>query len=58
MSSIIIFEKTYHGFEDSVDLDRDISELFWEENRVPAEFQGNLKVLVWYEPAEEEQCTR
>lgn len=43
-----IFNKTYHGFEDVVDLERDISEM-WYDSGLPGEFQGKVKVTVEYE---------
>ncbi len=43
------FEKTYHGFEDIYDLERDISEMwFYELKDVPGEFTGKLKVTIEY----------
>lgn len=49
-----IFEKTYHGFEDCVDVYRDVSEAFdgdfndiWK--KIPGEFQGKVKVTIEYE---------
>jgi len=46
-----IFEKTYHGFEEIYDLERDISELFCYGDRVqtPAEFMGKIHVMIGYE---------
>jgi len=45
---LILLDKTYHGFEDIYDLDRDIHEMFIDQN-IPSEFQGTIKVLVTYE---------
>ena len=53
MSSKIIFEKTYDSFESICDLERDISEMWWDTD-IPGEFQGKLKALIWYEPTPEE----
>lgn len=52
---IEIFNKTYEGFEDIFDLDRDISEMWNPEMNplvkdIPAEFQGSVKVRVQYVP--------
>lgn len=56
----VIFEKTYYGFEDIYDMDRDLSEM-WDERfnekvkDIPGEFQGNVKVTVEYEEVLEEE---
>ena len=55
MKLIQIFKKTYEGFEDIVDLERDISEM-WDETinpvvkDIPAEFQGSVQVRILYVP--------
>lgn len=43
---------TYYGFESTYDLERDMSELFYNAEfcDVPAEFQGTLRVTVEYIP--------
>ena len=56
MSRKILFEKTYGGFEDVVDMERDIYEMWYDADIVP-EFQGKVKVCIWYEPTKEEQET-
>lgn len=40
----------YHGFESTYDLERDMSELFYnkEFKDIPGEFQGTLRVTVEY----------
>jgi len=51
----IVASKTYHGFEDAADLERDISEV-WEEMGMPGEFQGDLEVRLIYRPAMVTTC--
>lgn len=51
---VILLKKTYHGFEDAVDLDRDVSEIFMGRNDIPGEFQGTLTVTITYTPPEDE----
>ena len=53
-----IFDGTYEGFESLADIDRDISEM-WDTSSVgiPGEFQGKVRVQVWYEPTIEERET-
>jgi len=54
--AVILFEKDYHGFEDMFDLDRDMSEIlsFGNENKIPSEFTGIVRVLVEYFPSDED----
>jgi hypothetical protein len=44
----VIFKKTYHGFEDAADLDRDVSECLGPSG-LPGDFPGRLKVVIIYE---------
>jgi hypothetical protein len=58
MKNKIIFKRDYHGFEDVVDLERDISECFDsrfnpEAKDIPNEFTGTVKVTIEYVPSEE-----
>ena len=50
--AFMIFDKTYHGFEAIVDLDRDISEIFdyGPAKDIPAEFLGSIRVRAVYAP--------
>lgn len=41
----IIFERIYSGFEDSADLERDVSEALEE---IPSEFEETIKVTIKY----------
>ena len=41
----VIFERIYSGFEDSADLERDISEALEE---IPSEFEESIKVTIKY----------
>lgn len=57
---ITILDKQYHGFEDAVDIDRDVSEMFdsWvnpNAAKIPGEFQGTIRVLITYEPSPEDE---
>jgi len=50
----IIFEKEYHGFEDSADIVQDVQEMLDprfnpEMESIPPEFQGTIKIVVTYE---------
>lgn len=45
----IVFHKVYDGFEDAVDLERDVSEM-WDDSDLPGEWQGKLVVYITYEP--------
>jgi len=50
--AVIIFKKSYHGFEDAVDIDRDISEM-WDGTKelgIPGDFEGTVTVTVTYTP--------
>jgi hypothetical protein len=54
----VIFQKDYHGFEDAVDIERDVSECFDARfnpamEGIPGEFQGTIRVTVEYIPEEE-----
>lgn len=56
---ITVFDKEYHGFEDAVDVFRDVSEAF--DGRfnpsmkgIPGEFQGTMRVTITYEPSEDD----
>jgi hypothetical protein len=44
----IVFKKTYYGFEDAADLDRDVSECLGLSG-LPGDFLGRLKVTITYE---------
>lgn len=46
----IIFERTYSGFEDSADLERDVSEALEE---IPSEFEETIQVTIKYVENEE-----
>ena len=46
---IMIFDKTYEGFESIADLERDISEM-WDDTNIPGEFQGSVRVRAIYAP--------
>lgn len=52
---IEIFKKIYEGFEDIVDLERDISEM-WNDKinplvkDIPSEFKGSVQVRITYVP--------
>jgi hypothetical protein len=48
----VLLEKTYHGFEDAGDIERDVSEMWWKHDEIPAEFQGTVKVTITYEEKE------
>lgn len=52
-----LLDKEYHGFEDAVDIERDISEMFHSPaaDNIPGEYQGTIRVVVTYTPAEEDQ---
>lgn len=55
MTDRVVFEKTYHGYEDAADLERDISEMWYDKEAfkdIPGDFQGKLKVVVTYVPEE------
>ncbi len=47
-----LWEKNYHGFESISDLERDVYEAL---DDVSGEFQGTIKVVITYEPAETEK---
>lgn len=52
-----IFSKEYHGFEDCVDIYRDISEMFDprlnpDSEGLCPEFQGTIKIEVTYQERE------
>ncbi len=55
MSSVVVLQKTYHGFEDAVDIERDISEM-WSDSEIPSEFQGEVQVLVIYKLTDQEDA--
>lgn len=50
-----IFEREYYGFEDAYDISRDIYEMFStpEGKKIPAEWQGTIKITVTYEESDE-----
>lgn len=51
----VIFHKEYFGFEDLADLERDISEM-WDDNEdIPGEFEGTVKVTIEYIDDNEEE---
>lgn len=59
MSNRVIWQKSYNGFEDAVDLGRDIYECLDGDfndkaKNISGEFQGVLKVTVEYFPADDE----
>lgn len=50
----VLFERTYYGFEDAGDLERDMSEVLDpklnpDAKGISPEFQGRVKVVVTYE---------
>ena len=47
----VLFMKKYHGFEDVVDIERDIYEAI-QDSDIPAEFQGVVEVTITYKPEE------
>lgn len=53
---ITLMDKQYHGFEDATDIERDLSEMFvsGKASSIPGEFQGTIRVVVTYEPSEED----
>jgi hypothetical protein len=56
-SSIILFNKSYSGFEDLYDIQRDVSEAFQIQynhklRRIPSEFSGDIMVTITYVPSE------
>jgi len=57
--TVVVFYKTYFGFEDAYDLDRDIAEM-WEYaesesvKKIPGEYKGKLEVSIKYYPTLEE----
>ena len=55
MSSQTLFEKTYTDFESEsiLELERDLFAM-WEHIQIPEKPQGEVKVLIWYEPTSEE----
>jgi hypothetical protein len=53
--STVLLSKTYHGFEDAADLDRDVSEIFMGRDDIPGEFQGTITVTITYTPPEDPQ---
>jgi hypothetical protein len=53
-SPTVLLSKTYHGFEDAVDLDRDVSEIFMGRDDIPGEFQGTITVTITYTPPDVE----
>ena len=55
MKKVLLNEK-YYGFEDCIDIDRDISEMFTFEvsEEIGPEFLGTVTVLVTYDSEEEE----
>lgn len=60
MNNHIIWQKSYHGFEATSDLERDISESLNSDYNdkvkdIPGEFQGTLKVTIEYIPEEDEE---
>jgi len=55
----VIFSKEYHGFEDCVDIGRDIHEMFdprfnSEVEGLDPEFKGIIKIVVTYSEGEKE----
>ena len=50
-----LVQKTYHGSEDAVDLDRDASEAFDYSDFIPKEFTGKVTLTITYEPSEEDK---
>lgn len=57
--SKLIWQKTYHGFEDFADYWRDVDEAVnpdfnLEMKSIPGEFLGKIKVTITYEPTEED----
>lgn len=55
MSKMVLLEKVYHGFEDSYDYFRDVSEIFdfpedEDFKKVKGEFKGKIKVIVEFYP--------
>jgi hypothetical protein len=58
MSMIMLFTKTYHGFEHFYDYFRDVHEAVDPAfnpamKGIPGEFQGKVTVTVTYEPEDE-----
>lgn len=56
---ITIFEKTYEGCEDAIDVFRDVGECFDGRfnpvmKQIPGEFQGTMRVTITYEPSEDD----
>ena len=52
----VIFQKEYFGFEDLSDLERDIYEM-WDDNEdIPSEFEGTVKVTIEYIDDEEDEA--
>ena len=58
MKKIIVLEKEYCGFESIFDLERDVLEMWEDHPEIPGEFQGTLRVVCTYIPAEEENVQR
>ena len=60
MSSKVIHEQSFGGWESLQDWDRDMSECLdadYNPNAkdIPDMFTGTIKVLIWYEPSLQEQ---
>lgn len=48
----VVYE--YSGFEEAVDIERDMSEIFEEDfSHVEAEWQGTLRITIEYIPEED-----
>ncbi len=58
MSSVVVLQKTYHGFEHAVDIERDISEMWPDDSEIPSEFQGEVQVLVIYKLTDQEDALK
>ena len=43
-----IFEKQYNGFESSFDIERDVYEAINENEEIPKEFLGTIKITIEY----------
>lgn len=58
-TEMILLKKTYHGFEDVVDLGRDVEEAFLfphdpEFRKIIGEFQGTVEVEIKFYPEAED----
>lgn len=51
-----VLKRDYYGFESFPDLERDISEIWYEPamKNIPAEYQGTMRVTIEYIPSEVE----